>query len=55
MATPVRALMTHPSPSPCRAGAKPLDDVKNSLKVCMVRISLVAQYVRRLLPLRYWK
>ena len=47
--------MTHPSPNPCRIGAKPLDDVKNSLKLYMVLFSLVTQYPRGPVPLRYWK
>ena len=28
--------MTHPKPNPCRAGTSPLDDVKNSRKLCMI-------------------
>ncbi len=30
--------MTHPSPNPCRAGANPLDDVKNSRRLSMVHL-----------------
>ncbi len=43
--------MTQPRAKPCRAGTNPLDDMKNSLKFCMILVSYVAQYAGGPIPL----